>query len=95
VSGIEWFALLRPDYQRRLRDLAQADAVRTPLTTPALEAWHQHGCRVGGPVWAAACWEASALEATAPSSRARSLMISRAIIAVAKGEVTVSRQAVA
>lgn len=88
-----WFADLPKEAQHRLRVLARADAACTPLATPALRTWRANGCRVGGPVWAAACWEAAAKDSTTPERRLMALAYARAIIAAAKGEATPEAQA--
>ena len=90
-----WFGRLPAADQRCLRQLATVDAARTPLPTPTMEAWRRHGCHIGGAIWAAACWEAAAVAATSASGRINALMMARAIIAEAKGEVTSRARAAA
>lgn len=74
---------------RQLRRAAETDATRASLATRCLDRWHQRGdTRTLDALWVAACWEAAARDRQDPHARASALTYSRAIIAVARGELT-------
>lgn len=55
-----------------------------PLATPALDRWRALGAKIGGPLWRAACWEMSALEAATPDQRNACIARARDIILAAQ-----------